>query len=262
MLDGVASRDRGQATGSLAASTSTSKDPGDLPADPPGLGAPSRRRRAQAERARRWPQFLDYVAGPGQVPGDEVGRLPDGHAPLTAGAARPGAAGPRRRARRARRAERRRPTARRPDARRPSPTDPSDAPDPTAGAVPRQTAGPAPADADPVGRTRRPAGRGPRRDAAPTHATVASQSRRGAAADAAGPAASWPCRPAGRPARCCGSSAPDGGRNGYAGERAAPEHRSPPWTPRTPAAAYATRSGRGGPSASRVRSRASDGRSR
>jgi hypothetical protein len=27
--------------------------------------------------------FLDYVAGPGQVPGDDVGQLPDGHAPLT-----------------------------------------------------------------------------------------------------------------------------------------------------------------------------------
>jgi hypothetical protein len=27
--------------------------------------------------------FLDYVSGPGQVPGDEVGRLPAGHAPLT-----------------------------------------------------------------------------------------------------------------------------------------------------------------------------------
>jgi hypothetical protein len=28
--------------------------------------------------------FLDYVAGPGQVPGDDVGQLPEGHAPLTA----------------------------------------------------------------------------------------------------------------------------------------------------------------------------------
>jgi hypothetical protein len=27
--------------------------------------------------------FLDYVDGPGQVPGDEVGKLPEGHAPLT-----------------------------------------------------------------------------------------------------------------------------------------------------------------------------------
>jgi hypothetical protein len=27
--------------------------------------------------------FLDYVEGPGQVPGDEVGKLPGGHAPLT-----------------------------------------------------------------------------------------------------------------------------------------------------------------------------------
>ena len=27
--------------------------------------------------------FLDYVDGPGQVPGDEIGKLPDGHAPLT-----------------------------------------------------------------------------------------------------------------------------------------------------------------------------------
>jgi hypothetical protein len=27
--------------------------------------------------------FLDYVDGPGQVPGDEVGKLPQGHAPLT-----------------------------------------------------------------------------------------------------------------------------------------------------------------------------------
>jgi len=39
----------------------------------------------RAEKAERgqMADFLDYVAGPGQVPGEAVGRLPDGHAPLT-----------------------------------------------------------------------------------------------------------------------------------------------------------------------------------
>jgi hypothetical protein len=39
----------------------------------------------KADKATRakMADFLDYVDGPGQVPGDEVGRLPDGHAPLT-----------------------------------------------------------------------------------------------------------------------------------------------------------------------------------
>jgi hypothetical protein len=32
---------------------------------------------------KRMASFLDYVAGPGQVPGDKVGELPAGHAPLT-----------------------------------------------------------------------------------------------------------------------------------------------------------------------------------
>jgi hypothetical protein len=36
----------------------------------------------QATRSRM-ADFLDYVGGPGQVPGDEIGRLPAGHAPLT-----------------------------------------------------------------------------------------------------------------------------------------------------------------------------------
>src|SRR3954452_6593090 len=36
----------------------------------------------QATRAQMV-DFLDYVDGPGQVPGEEVGRLPAGHAPLT-----------------------------------------------------------------------------------------------------------------------------------------------------------------------------------
>jgi hypothetical protein len=40
----------------------------------------------KADKAERtqMADFLDYVGGPGQVPGDDVGRLPDGHAPLTA----------------------------------------------------------------------------------------------------------------------------------------------------------------------------------
>ena len=39
----------------------------------------------QADRSSRqeMADFLDYVDGPGQVPGEEVGRLPGGHAPLT-----------------------------------------------------------------------------------------------------------------------------------------------------------------------------------
>ena len=39
----------------------------------------------QADQAAREQMvtFLDYVAGPGQVPGDELGQLPGGHAPLT-----------------------------------------------------------------------------------------------------------------------------------------------------------------------------------
>ena len=39
----------------------------------------------KADKATRgqMADFLDYVDGPGQVPGDEIGRLPDGHAPLT-----------------------------------------------------------------------------------------------------------------------------------------------------------------------------------
>jgi hypothetical protein len=39
----------------------------------------------KADKATReqMADFLDYVDGPGQVPGDEVGRLPNGHAPLT-----------------------------------------------------------------------------------------------------------------------------------------------------------------------------------
>ena len=39
----------------------------------------------KADKATRtkMADFLDYVDGPGQVPGDEVGKLPDGHAPLT-----------------------------------------------------------------------------------------------------------------------------------------------------------------------------------
>jgi hypothetical protein len=38
----------------------------------------------KADRARM-ASFLDYVAGPGQVSGDQVGELPGGHAPLTKG---------------------------------------------------------------------------------------------------------------------------------------------------------------------------------
>jgi len=39
----------------------------------------------QADKTSRheMADFLDYVDGPGQVPGEEVGRLPGGHAPLT-----------------------------------------------------------------------------------------------------------------------------------------------------------------------------------
>jgi hypothetical protein len=39
----------------------------------------------KADKATRgqMADFLDYVAGPGQVPGDELGKLPAGHAPLT-----------------------------------------------------------------------------------------------------------------------------------------------------------------------------------
>jgi hypothetical protein len=39
----------------------------------------------QADKSERgqMADFLDYVAGPGQVPGEQIGRLPDGHAPLT-----------------------------------------------------------------------------------------------------------------------------------------------------------------------------------
>ena len=39
----------------------------------------------KADKATRgqMADFLDYVDGPGQVPGDEVGKLPGGHAPLT-----------------------------------------------------------------------------------------------------------------------------------------------------------------------------------
>ena len=39
---------------------------------------------ADSSTRKQMAAFLDYVAGPGQVPGDEVGRLPGGHAPLTA----------------------------------------------------------------------------------------------------------------------------------------------------------------------------------
>jgi hypothetical protein len=39
---------------------------------------------ADAPERKRMAAFLDYVAGPGQVPGDQIGRLPAGHAPLPA----------------------------------------------------------------------------------------------------------------------------------------------------------------------------------
>ncbi len=39
--------------------------------------------KADKETRGQMADLLDYVDGPGQVPGDEVGRLPDGHAPLT-----------------------------------------------------------------------------------------------------------------------------------------------------------------------------------
>jgi hypothetical protein len=38
---------------------------------------------AKASERAEMAHFLDYVAGAGQVPGDDVGQLPDGHAPLT-----------------------------------------------------------------------------------------------------------------------------------------------------------------------------------
>ncbi len=41
--------------------------------------------RADLATRKQMASFLDYVAGPGQVPGDEVGRLPAGHAPLPSG---------------------------------------------------------------------------------------------------------------------------------------------------------------------------------
>ena len=59
--------------------------------DVEGHGGSTRSRCSSPPRCRRRPtrpraaadgSLLDYVAGPGQVPGDEIGQLPGGHAPL------------------------------------------------------------------------------------------------------------------------------------------------------------------------------------
>ena len=73
----------------------------------------------KADKATRgqMADFLDYVDGPGQVPGDEVGKLPGGHAPLTPALRAQVTVGAGRRPRRLRRADGRadRHAQRRPD---------------------------------------------------------------------------------------------------------------------------------------------------
>ena len=90
-------------------------------------------------------RFLSYVADAGQTPGDEIGQLPDGHAPLTDAqrgqvlAARKAVlAGPKATPTPSASAT---PTA--------DPTDPSDAPSDGGGGAPPDVVGPAPVDAGP-----------------------------------------------------------------------------------------------------------------
>ena len=161
----------------------------------------------QGRRATEMADLLDYVAGPGQVPGDELGQLPDGHAPLT-DARRPGegraaavVAGERRPDRRAER----RPTGRARPARRhrrssrsrcgPAPTVPVDVPAPDDGAEPT--------------RRRREPSKKPKPSATPTSTTPSRPRRRWSwwppadrtpAVGAARAARARPVRAAGRPA--------------------------------------------------------------
>ncbi len=181
--------------------------------------------------------LLSYVAARGQTPGEQVGQLPAGHAPLPTNLVAQVARGPHGRARRVGRTRGDDPTAERRTRHR-TPTDRAERHRPRSGC--RRSRADGPRDPHPTGRSpdaeRRPDRRRDRRgEAGPIMLSVGQQSA-GNRCCCSRCSVARPCSPW-WPARCCsGWAGRTGAASGCVGDRGA-RPRPPPATPAAPARA-------------------------